>query len=81
MLTGGTPAAIEGDIAVRIARANAAAEGNRSSGRLLIALRTTKSIPGGELFVSRDGAGAWVFSTLWMMAEIVPSNGRSPVSN
>ena len=67
--------------AVRIASAKALAEANRSSGRFAIARRTTASNDGGAVTESCDGAGGSVFSALCMIADMPPSNGRSPVSN
>ena len=67
--------------ATRIASANAVAEANRSSGRFAIARRTTASNAGGAVTEICDGAGGSVFSALCMIADMPPSNGRSPVSN
>ena len=64
----------------RIASAKAPAEGKRSSGRFAIARRTTASNDGGAVTESCDGAGGSVFSALCMIADMPPSNGRSPVS-
>ena len=52
-----------------------------SSGRLDIARRTTASNDGGAVTESSEGAGGSVLSALCMIADMLPSNGRSPVSN
>ena len=78
---GASPAAAGAAAAARIAAMNSAAEANRSSGRFAIALRTTASKPRGAVTEICDGAGASVFSALCMIADMLPSNGRSPVSS
>lgn len=67
--------------AALIAAMNSAAEAKRSSGRFAIALRTTASNGRGTVTEICDGNGASVFRALCMIADMLPSNGRSPVSN
>ena len=64
-----------------IAAANAEALAKRSSGRFAIARRITSSNARGAVTEICDGDGASVFSALCMIADMLPSNGRSPVSN
>ena len=78
----GTAAASERpDAAACNASRNSVADWNRSSGRLAIALRTTPSNACGQVTLICDGSGGSVFSALCMIADMPPSNGRSPVSN
>jgi hypothetical protein len=66
--------------AARSACANSAAVAKRCSGRFAIALATTMSSDSGAVTESSDGRGGATLSTLCMIAVMLPSNGRSPVS-
>jgi len=82
LLASATSAAAAGAAAAAlIAAMNSAADAKRSSGRFAIALRTTASNGRGTVTEICDGIGASVFSALCIIADILPSNGRSPVSN
>ena len=67
--------------AARIAIMNSDAEAKRSSGRLAIARRITGSNALGAVTEICDGISGSTFSTLCMIEDMLPSNGRSPVSN
>jgi hypothetical protein len=64
-----------------IAARNSFAVENRSSGRFAIARATTASNCRGTVIEIRDGGGASVCSAFCMIDDMLPSNGRSPVSN
>ena len=59
----------------------AAAEAKRCSGRLAIARWTTASKASGAVTAISEGFGGVEFSAFCMIAVMLPSNGRSPVSN
>ena len=64
-----------------IASANALAETKRSSDCFAMALQTTPSNAGDTIRALRDGAGGSTCSTFCMIADIVPTNRRWPVSS
>jgi hypothetical protein len=61
--------------------AKSTAVSKRWSGRFAIAFATTASNAGGAVTERSEGRGGWTFSALCMIADMLPSNGRSPVSS